>query len=172
MCKKKQPKIPTYLQRRLVEKYVELREHARANMETSVFTSPRNLLAVVRMATAHARLHLREVVNDADIEESLRLLDACKASIESDIGHVDIRYDFFIFVIYHWTFDFFRRKDPVDSVFDLIRSFIDNENRTITRNKLLQEAQLRGLTDDHIQKCIQKYPDLLYLEDDNISLAI
>lgn len=68
----------------MVEKYVELRDSARQNYATSVFTSPRNLLAVVRMATAHARLHLREQVTEADIDEALRLLDACKASIESN----------------------------------------------------------------------------------------
>lgn len=87
VCKKHDPVIPAYLQKRLVEKYVELREHARNNYETSVFTSPRNLLAVVRMATAHARLHLRAQVTEADIDEALRLLDVCKSSIENNKEH-------------------------------------------------------------------------------------
>uniref|UniRef100_A0AC34QMQ0 DNA replication licensing factor MCM7 n=1 Tax=Panagrolaimus sp. JU765 TaxID=591449 RepID=A0AC34QMQ0_9BILA len=91
ICKRHHPKIPSYLRTRLVEKYVEIREQARANMETSVFTSARNLLAVVRLATAHARLHLRDSVIEADIDEALRLLDACKASIEKDRSLSDMR---------------------------------------------------------------------------------
>ena len=91
ICKRRNPSVPVYLQRRLVDKYVELRENARGHMETSVFTSPRNLLAVVRMATAHARLHLRNTVTEADIDEALRLLDACKASIEAERGATEIR---------------------------------------------------------------------------------
>jgi len=155
ICKRRNPSVPVYLQRRLVDKYVELRENARGNMETSVFTSPRNLLAVVRMATAHARLHLRNTVTEADIDEALRLLDACKASIEADRGVTGIR-----------------RKDPVDVVFDIIRSHIDGENKTLSRAKLLSEVQLRGLNGDHIDKCLEKYPDLLFVEDDVIALAL
>uniref|UniRef100_A0A7E4UM18 DNA replication licensing factor MCM7 n=1 Tax=Panagrellus redivivus TaxID=6233 RepID=A0A7E4UM18_PANRE len=156
LCKKHNPVIPSYLQKRLVEKYVELRENARENMETSVFTSPRNLLAVVRMATAHARLHLREKVEECDIDEALRLLDACKASIESSKDVAARR----------------RPKDPVDVVFDLIRSLLDADSQSVARNKLIQEVEQRGLTGDAVDKCLQRYPDVLTVDHGRILCSI
>jgi DNA replication licensing factor MCM7 len=156
LCKKRNPVVPSYLQKRLVEKYVELRDSARQNYATSVFTSPRNLLAVVRMATAHARLHLREQVTETDIDEALRLLDACKASIESN-REAGLRR---------------APKDPVDIVFDLIRTFADPETKSLSRNKLGAEAQQRGLSDEDIAKCLERYPDVLMYEDGEITLTL
>ena len=51
MCKRKHPTVPESLTDRLVQMYVELRKDARNNKDTT-FTSPRTLLAVVRMSTA------------------------------------------------------------------------------------------------------------------------
>jgi DNA replication licensing factor MCM7 len=156
LCKKHNPVVPTYLQKRLVEKYVELRDNARQNYATSVFTSPRNLLAVVRMATAHARLHLREQVNEADIDEALRILDSCKASIDSNKEAGLRRVP----------------KDPVDIVFDLIRNLADDQTKSLSRNKLAAQAQHRGLSDEDISKCLERYPDVLMYEDGEITLTL
>jgi DNA replication licensing factor MCM7 len=51
MCKRKHPIVPESLTDRIVQMYVELRKDARNNKDTT-FTSPRTLLAVVRMSTA------------------------------------------------------------------------------------------------------------------------
>lgn len=52
------------------------------NNNTSVgWASPRTLLAITRLAQAHARIHLRDEVTDLDVDEALRLLDAAKSSL-------------------------------------------------------------------------------------------
>ena len=50
-CKEKQPVIPEHLTDFIVGAYVEMRKEARGNRE-STFTSPRTLLAILRLATA------------------------------------------------------------------------------------------------------------------------
>lgn len=40
-----------------------------------MFTSPRSLLAVIRMATALARLRLSQIVHLSDVEEAIRLFE-------------------------------------------------------------------------------------------------
>ena len=51
VCKEKQPVIPENLTDFIVGAYVEMRKEARGNRE-STFTSPRTLLAILRLATA------------------------------------------------------------------------------------------------------------------------
>ncbi|GIY12132.1 hypothetical protein CEXT_534021 [Caerostris extrusa] len=45
------------------------------------FTSARNLLGILRLATALARLNLRQTIVKQDVDEAIRLLDMSKASI-------------------------------------------------------------------------------------------
>lgn len=51
LCKEKQPVIPENLTDYIVSSYVEMRKDARGNRE-STFTSPRTLLAILRLSTA------------------------------------------------------------------------------------------------------------------------
>lgn len=45
------------------------------------FTSARNLLAVLRLATALTRLRLADEVEGEDVKEAIRLLEMSKASL-------------------------------------------------------------------------------------------
>ncbi len=81
LCKKMMPVIPPELSDYIVNCYVEMRREARNNKDSS-FTSARNLLAILRLATALARLRLsREVVKE-DVMEALRLLEMSKISLK------------------------------------------------------------------------------------------
>lgn len=80
LCKRINPTIPRELGSMLVNNYVEMRSLARAK-KNSVFTSPRNLLAVIRLSTALARLRLSTEVIKEDILEAIRLINMSKESI-------------------------------------------------------------------------------------------
>ncbi|KAJ1925391.1 DNA replication licensing factor MCM7 [Tieghemiomyces parasiticus] len=45
--------------------------------------TPRTLLAVLRLAQAHARVRLSDVVEEADVDEALRLMDAAQHTLEA-----------------------------------------------------------------------------------------
>lgn len=62
------------------ENYVELRKRAR-NEKDMTFTSPRNLLAILRLSTALARLRNSDEVVKGDVQEAVRLLEMSKQSI-------------------------------------------------------------------------------------------
>lgn len=51
ICKRYRPIVPEAMTEKLVAKYVQLRKEARNNADTT-FTSPRVLLALLRMSTA------------------------------------------------------------------------------------------------------------------------
>ena len=60
--------------------YVELRREAR-NSKDMTFTSARNLLAILRLSTALARLRLVDTVEKEDVNEAMRLLEKSKDSL-------------------------------------------------------------------------------------------
>lgn len=80
MCKSKDPYIPEELTDYVVDTYVEMRREAR-NSRDQTFTSARNLLGVLRLATALARLRLSEQVDKYDVKEANRLIEMSKHSI-------------------------------------------------------------------------------------------
>lgn len=59
-----------------------MRKSAR-NERDKTFTSPRNLLAVLRLSTALARLRMSDVVAKGDVQEAIRLMDMSKQSINA-----------------------------------------------------------------------------------------
>lgn len=80
LCKRKDPAISQELTDYIVGAYVDLRREARNNKDTT-FTSARNLLGIVRLSTALARLRLSDMVDRDDVVEALRLLEMSKASL-------------------------------------------------------------------------------------------
>lgn len=86
LCKRKEPTISADLSDYIVGAYVDLRREARNNKDTT-FTSARNLLGIVRLSTALARLRLSDVVEKDDVVEALRLLEMSKASLSQTGDH-------------------------------------------------------------------------------------
>lgn len=80
LCKRKEPTISAELSDYIVGAYVELRREAR-NQSDMTFTSARNLLGILRLSTALARLRLSDVVDKDDVSEALRLLEMSKHSL-------------------------------------------------------------------------------------------
>lgn len=83
LCKKKVPVVPRELADFIVKCYVQIRIEARnCTDNTSSFTSARNLLAILRLATALTKLRLADVVDEGDVKEAIRLLDMSKISLK------------------------------------------------------------------------------------------
>lgn len=81
LCKQKVPMVPQELTEYIVKCYVEMRNDARNNKDSS-FTSARNLLAILRLSTALSKLRLQDVVDKSDVVEALRLLEMSKISLK------------------------------------------------------------------------------------------
>ena len=83
MCQKMVPFVPHELSDFIVHCYCEMRRQSRAeeNKDTTTFTSPRTLLAILRMSTALARLRNDQTVVEEDVREAIRLLGMSKESL-------------------------------------------------------------------------------------------
>ncbi len=91
------PVVSPELRDYIVEAYVDIRAKDKArsleNASRST-TTPRQLLSILRLAEAHAKINMRDVVEQADIDEAIRLIQMSKASVvESDSGARGARAD-------------------------------------------------------------------------------
>lgn len=103
------PTIAQDLHGHLIQKYCDKRQKIDGEQAktTYSYTTPRTLLAVIRIAQAMAKLRFSHEVNKADIEEALRLMEESQRSIidQSDDATV---------------FRQNARKDPISQIYNLL----------------------------------------------------
>merc|ERR1711936_492522 len=80
LCKKQNPIVPEDLTDYIVGAYCEMRKAARNNKDMTL-TSARTLLAILRLATALARLRIVDQVEREDVNEAMRLMEMSKDSL-------------------------------------------------------------------------------------------
>merc|ERR1712054_297585 len=96
-----EPMIDDALQRDIVDAYVSMRDdEKRGDVDSrKSYTTPRTLLAILRLSQAHARSRFSPRVERQDFEEAMRLMKASKESVElsapakRDANPLDIVHD-------------------------------------------------------------------------------
>lgn len=87
LCKRKQPTLPKPLSQKLKDIYKDIRRRKRVQLGgDSLFTSPRSLLAIIRLSTAFARLRLADEVSEDDVDAAVELYNCSRESIMGGIG--------------------------------------------------------------------------------------
>ncbi|XP_046988430.1 DNA replication licensing factor Mcm7 [Schistocerca americana] len=140
LCKKKNPVIPEELSDYIVGSYVEMRREAR-NSKDVTFTSARNLLAILRLSTALARLRLADVVVKEDVAEAMRLMEMSKDSL----NHTEERLG--------------RAQTVVDRIFSVIRE-LAGDSKTVKLSEIREHCTGKGFKPDQIDECIEEYEEL------------
>ncbi|XP_063701865.1 DNA replication licensing factor Mcm7 [Culicoides brevitarsis] len=142
LCKRKNPVIPDELTDYIVGAYVELRREARNNRDMT-FTSPRNLLGILRLATALARLRLADAVEKDDVSEALRLLEMSKDSLNQTTTN--------------------ERRTHIpntsDKIFALVRE-LAGQSKTVKVSEVMDRCTTKGFKPDQVDMCLEEYEEL------------
>lgn len=96
-----EPMIEDSLQRDIVDAYVSMRdEEKRGDVDSrKSYTTPRTLLALLRLSQAHARARFSPKVERPDFEEAMRMMKSSKESVElsspakRDANPLDVVHD-------------------------------------------------------------------------------
>ncbi|CAG9863144.1 unnamed protein product [Phyllotreta striolata] len=141
MCKLKDPVIPEDLTDFIVAAYVELRKVAR-NSKDMTFTSARNLLGILRLSTALARLRLSDVVVKDDVNEAIRLMEMSKDSLTQ-------------------TFENQGQRPPNvnDKIFAIV-SELAGDGKSVMVSSALEKCASKGYNPDQVDACIEEYETL------------
>lgn len=137
------PRVPLELVDYISHIYVDLREEEQRNRRTTTYTSARSLLALLRLATALAKLRFSDTVEREDVDEAVRLVAVSKQSL-----HEPARDE--------------AAEQPVDAIFRIATELnsAPHDDRGIRYTELLQRALARGHTNNDIDECIRLYENL------------
>merc|ERR1712088_928277 len=143
LCKKQNPIVPEELTDYIVGAYCEMRKAARNNMD-GTFTSARTLLAILRLATALARLRTVNTVEKEDVNEAMRLMEMSKDSLALGIEDRPGK-----------------SKSAIDRIYDVIREMIPASGKnTLKMSEIKERCTSKGFKPDKIEECITEYERL------------
>ncbi|CAL8106657.1 unnamed protein product [Orchesella dallaii] len=143
-CRKKNPTVPQTLSDKLVGAYVELRKEARNNLKENTFTSPRSLLAILRLSTALARLRMSEIVIDDDVNEAIRLVERSRDSTKPVASRTAAR-----------------KESAGDKIVKIVRNLAaeTQDQVTVRVADVRQKCRVDGISNDEIDRFLDQYED-------------
>eukprot|EP01138_Halocafeteria_seosinensis_P015400 gb/GECG01015717.1/.p1 GENE.gb/GECG01015717.1/~~gb/GECG01015717.1/.p1 ORF type:complete len:760 (+),score=102.60 gb/GECG01015717.1/:1-2280(+) len=151
------PYVPEESAQFIVDKYVDLRsEDAKAGKKSDSRGSltPRQLLSILRMAQALARLQCHEEVEKEDVEEAIRLTNVSKQALLEG-GR---------------EYGSSRKKSGVDSLWEIIRNRLDQatpDEEGVKRIKYAdacRDAVKKGFSEEQFKQVVSDYVELRTLE--------
>lgn len=140
------PTLSEELNQHIVNAYVNKRQVQKQEMGSKQqfsFVTPRTLLAIIRMSQALARLRLDSEVNAHDVEEALRLMDACRKSIDDPLDDTESRESI--------------SSKILAIVQDLQREMATQE---LDFDRVQQRVTGKGYTADQLTDAIEEYQNL------------
>jgi DNA replication licensing factor MCM7 len=149
------PVVPPEVAPYIVEAYVSLRmqdrpgkRHGRAGDQTAM--TARQLLSILRLGQALARLRFSDFVAREDVDEAIRLTHMSKASLMEETGEDGKSV---------------RREDVMSRIFNIIRDYSSTSNNKTVELKLAEAMVIRkGFTVQQLQSCMEEYEALEVLQ--------
>merc|ERR1719188_2912160 len=134
-----EPLIDDSIHQDIVNAYVSIRDEEKKGEldQKKSYTTPRTLLAILRLSQAHARARFSERVEQQDFDEAMRLMKASKESVElsapakKNVNPLDLVYDIIA--------DLSRRDDITDGWVDMTHVVSMAGHRALA-SEMVQEA--------------------------------
>ncbi|SOV12777.1 DNA replication licensing factor MCM7, putative [Plasmodium gaboni] len=165
LAKKKQPTISQELIPKITQWYVSTRQlesQQERYSDTRInYTTPRALLAILRISQALARLRDSDVIETADFEEAIRLTEQSKASVSLQTEKR-------------------RRRDVSTEIMNIIKNIKDKImekkkrwNGWIPIEEIERQSVTKGFTRAHVMNTIDKYVELTVftINENNTAIA-
>lgn len=148
------PTVPQDVADRVVAAYVKMRQIHKRDADTSrqfAHITPRTFLGIMRLAQSHARLRFSNRVGDEDVEEALRLLDVCKATLTSPDGRNHSDFDNIDNSVQSKIYRIIRELAYGDG-----SQFVSSWDMETVRNRVFA----KGYTSDQLDSTLAEYADL------------
>lgn len=157
-ARKHQPVVPTDVAPYVVEAYVTLRMQDRPGAKKSITNdgdqtvmTARQLLSILRLSQALARLRFSDFVAREDVDEAIRLTHMSKASLEDDGGDDSAG----------GNGRKRGREDVMSRIFNIIRDYATVSNSKQVELKMCEAMILRkGFTAQQLKTCLEEYEAL------------
>ena len=130
--------------------FVDLRKTAAENPDMGIPITARQLEALVRMSEAHAKMALRNVVEEADAIEAVRMMLAflSTAGVDVETGRIDID------TIYTGMSRSSRQKRLI--IKDIIKEKYKETGECVPLKEIVKEAKKKGLNENEIEEVLMR----------------
>ncbi|ESW97087.1 hypothetical protein KL918_000697 [Ogataea parapolymorpha] len=163
MARRFRPVVTKEVSDYVVQAYIKMRKESKMIENSKKYfshTTPRTLLAVLRLSLALARVRFSNEVVIQDVDEALRLMNAAKQSLYQDEAAE-------------------LEETPTAKIFNLIKEkvhdYIANNGNKLVPMSLLRDSCLgKGFTENLFNECIYRYQALSVWQvvDDGENLAV
>jgi len=144
------PVLSEEAKNKIVKFYVEMRSKSE-EPDSPIAITPRQLEALVRLAEAHAKMALNEIVTEEDAEAAINLITYFLRSVGVDVETRRIDIDIVM------TGKPKSQRDKIMMIMDLIKDMIEENNgNPVKREDIIQRAVEKGLDENFVRKVIEK----------------
>ena len=144
------PRLSEEAKRKLVDFYVEMRTKSQG-VDSPIAITPRQLEALVRLAEAHAKMALSEVVTEKDAEAAIELMMAFLRSVGYDVESKRIDIDIVM------TGQPKSQRDKIVMILDMLeRMMKESGGEPIKREEFIERAVEKGLDEPFVRKVLDK----------------
>ena len=151
-ARKHQPVVPPEVAPYIVEAYVSLRLQEKRSTNDQTAMTARQLLSILRLSQALARLRFSDLVARQDVDEAIRLTHMSKASLEDPTGSGGK--------------DGATREDITSRIFQVLREYLAASGNDQEIDLRTAEAMVlrKGFTAQQFQTCLEEYEALRVIQ--------
>ncbi|KAI9308635.1 MCM2/3/5 family-domain-containing protein [Cunninghamella echinulata] len=147
-ARSKRPVLSPEVSGYITSAYVQLRRQYKQDEEREqqfTYASARTLLGIIRMAQAIARIRFSDIVETADVDEALRLIDVSKSSLMTDDSRQDRGRD----------------RTFLTSIYNTVNEIrMSQGDDPISINALKERVFARGYNETQLNETINVYCEL------------
>jgi len=144
-AKSYEPMIDDELQQDIVNAYVSSREEEKHDKNRKSYTTPRSLLAILRLSQAHARCRFSPKVEKQDFDEAMRLTKCSKESVELSAPARG-------------------QTNPLDIIYDILQDLIrrgsKDEDGWVEVAHVVNMAGHKALSSDQVMEALDQWASL------------
>jgi len=147
------PKLSEEAKNKLVNFYVEMRSKSQG-ADSPIAITPRQLEALIRLAEAHAKMALSDVVTAEDAEAAIELMMHFLKSVGYDVETKSIDIDIVM------TGQSKSQRDKVLMVIELLKKMIEESGgEAVKREDFIAKAAEKGLDESFVRKVLDRLYD-------------
>lgn len=147
------PKLSEAAKKKLVDFYVEMRARSQG-ADSPIAITPRQLEALIRLAEAHARMSLSEVVSESDADAAIELMLAFLKSVGYDIETRQFDIDIVM------TGQPKSQRDRIVAVLSLLEKMMKEAGgEAVKKDDFIRSAVEKGIEEQFVRKVLDKLYD-------------
>jgi len=144
------PRLTEEAKKKIVDYYVSMRAKSEAP-DAPIAITPRQLEALVRLAEAHAKMALKEVVTGEDAEAAIELMEYFLRNVGVDTATKAIDIDVVM------TGRPKSQREKIVFILDLVKEMVrENDGKAVAKEEVIKRAVERGIEEHFARRVLEE----------------